>query len=1051
MTELQNRARRDATCHADVRAQPSLQLVRSHLAQKLAGVALAALLLGAVDARAAGGNGGTGQGLIALFGNGSGGYGALGGINSFSNNFGSAGGLVCSSGSGGGGGGGAGDGMGGPGGGPGNGTPAGQAGSDNQGCFGGSGGGGGTGGAHGQIGSGWITVASPVAGSSGGTGGAGGQVNFIFNPGAGPGAAGNGGGGGGGGEGGYGVYMDGTGARTLDNYGTISGGSGGTGGNAGSAIIPMFIPGITGSGGGNGGDGGIGIFFAPGATSNTLANYGTVQGGSGGLGGSGGVLSGAVTGYKGTTGNAGLGGVGVVGFDLTVVNGGSISGGLSGDGATRANAINFFGSSRLTTLAGGTLTGDIGIGYGVLTLLQTGASAGYANIIKGDGALAITTAGSNVITLSGANTYGGGTTVTAGSTLWLGNSQAIGSGALALQSGTALQLIASGMSFANATSVTGNASIGVDSVGTWSGAIADGASAGGLVKTGQGRLILSGANTYTGATLVGSGTLQVDGTTAASALTTVNSGALLQGSGTVGSVQVNSGGTFAPGAPAGTSMTIAGNLALQSGVAYLAQSGATSSSSALVSGSATLAGIVTVSTGAGSYVVKTSTILRAASLSGTFAGVSAPTGFDATLNYSSTDVTLNLTAALGRSLMLSQNHSALVSAHNGYFNNGGALPARFVAVSGLSGSNLTNALTQISGETPTATHQAGLTAATQFVGTMSDPTLAGRGGDVASMAYADDNEAMAYAGGKGAARDAFAMITKAKPVVPAFRPFWNVWASGFGGTQTTDGSVTSGSNTATSRIGGVAVGADYHLSAQTVAGFALAGGASSFSVAGSGSGRSDLFQLGGFVRHSIGAAYVTASAAYGWQDVTTDRTVNVGGTDQLRANFNTNSLSARLEAGDRYVAPWLGGIGLTPYAAVQVTYLDLPAYAETTLSGPTTFALSYAAKGITAPRSELGLRSDKSFFVNDAILTLRGRAAWAHDYNTDRSASATFQALPGASFVVGGASPAANAALTTASAELTFRNGITLGTTFEGEFSEVTRSYAGRGVVRYNW
>ena len=53
--------------------------------------------------------------------------------------------------------------------------------------------------------------------------------------------------------------------------------------------------------------------------------------------------------------------------------------------------------------------------------------------------------------------------------------------------------------------------------------------------------------------------------------------------------------------------------------------------------------------------------------------------------------------------------------------------------------------------------------------------------------------------------------------------------------------------------------------------------------------------------------------------------------------------------------------------------------------------------------------------------------------------------------MVGGASPAANAALTTAAARLTFRNGITLGTTFEGEFSEVTRYYAGRGAVRYNW
>jgi hypothetical protein len=29
----------------------------------------------------------------------------------------------------------------------------------------------------------------------------------------------------------------------------------------------------------------------------------------------------------------------------------------------------------------------------------------------------------------------------------------------------------------------------------------------------------------------------------------------------------------------------------------------------------------------------------------------------------------------------------------------------------------------------------------------------------------------------------------------------------------------------------------------------------------------------------------------------------------------------------------------------------------------------------------------------DAILTLRGRAAWAHDFNTDRAAFATLQSL----------------------------------------------------------
>ncbi|MET0721472.1 MAG: autotransporter outer membrane beta-barrel domain-containing protein, partial [Tardiphaga sp.] len=240
---------------------------------------------------------------------------------------------------------------------------------------------------------------------------------------------------------------------------------------------------------------------------------------------------------------------------------------------------------------------------------------------------------------------------------------------------------------------------------------------------------------------------------------------------------------------------------------------------------------------------------------------------------------------------------------------------------------------------------------------------------------------------------------------------------------------------------------DYFLSPQTMAGFALAGGGSNFSVANAGSGRSDLFQAGAFVRHTVGAAYVTAAAAYGWQDVSTDRTL---AGSALQGRFNANSYSGRIEGGSRFVAPWLGGVGVTPYAAAQVTAFELPAYAESA-TGVNPFALSYAGKTVTATRSELGLRSDRSFALDGALLTLRGRAAWAHDFNTERSVSATFQALPGASFVVNGARPASDAALTTASAELGFRNGITLAATFEGEFSDVTRSYAGKGVVRYAW
>ena len=285
-------------------------------------------------------------------------------------------------------------------------------------------------------------------------------------------------------------------------------------------------------------------------------------------------------------------------------------------------------------------------------------------------------------------------------------------------------------------------------------------------------------------------------------------------------------------------------------------------------------------------------------------------------------------------------------------------------------------------------------------------------------------------------------------MAPGFEQRWSVWAAGFGGSQTTDGNAGAGSHNTTSSIYGVAAGADYRFSPDTLAGFAIAGGGTNFSVATLGGGRSELFQAGAFLRHNIGAAYLTAALAYGWQDITTDRTVSVAGVDRLRAEFNANAWSGRLEGGYRYVTQ---GFGLTPYAAGQFTTFELPAYAEQAIAGANAFALTYNSRSVSDTRSELGIRTDKSFAMRDGILTLRGRAAWVHDFNPDRAVAATFLTLPGASFVVNGAGLAADSALTTAAAEMKWRNGWSVAATFEGEFSGVTRSYAGKGAVRYAW
>src|SRR6202048_2514732 len=190
-------------------------------------------------------------------------------------------------------------------------------------------------------------------------------------------------------------------------------------------------------------------------------------------------------------------------------------------------------------------------------------------------------------------------------------------------------------------------------------------------------------------------------------------------------------------------------------------------------------------------------------------------------------------------------------------------------------------------------------------------------------------------------RDAYAAIYRKAPTAEPFAQRWSVWAAGFGGSQTTDGNPIRGSNPVPSRIAGGAVGADYRFSPYTLAGFALAGGGTNFSLAnGLGTGRSDLFQAGAFVRHTVGPAYVSAALAYGWQDITTDRTVTIAGLDRLHAEVNANAFSGRVEGGYRFMTPWMG---ITPYAAGQFTTFDLPAYAEQALSGANTFALNYAS------------------------------------------------------------------------------------------------------------
>ena len=528
------------------------------------------------------------------------------------------------------------------------------------------------------------------------------------------------------------------------------------------------------------------------------------------------------------------------------------------------------------------------------------------------------------------------------------------------------------------------------------------------------------------------------------------------------------GGTLSPGNSIGT-ITVNGNLTFNAASTYRVEVSPTTADRTNVTGTAALAGTVQAVPLPGSFTAKTYTILNAAGgLNGTtFGSLTVPSGSGGNphLTYDANNVFLVLDAQqLAPQLPpgLNENQSNVANAIGAAVSGGATVPPGFDALLNIPRSSLPGALTQLSGELATASQQTTFDAMNMFLGLLTDPFIAGRGdpvsGSTGALRFAEDNDsANAYAANDKARtkseRDAYAALYRKAPVkAEPFAQRWSVWGAFYGGTQTSDGNATVGSNNTTSRIAGGVVGADYRFSPFTLAGFALAGGGTNFSVAnGLGSGRSDLFQAGAFVRHNVGPAYLSAALAYGWQDITTDRTVTIAVADQLRATFNANAWSGRVEGGYRFVSPYIGGIGITPYAAGQFTTFDLPAYAEQAVSGANTFALAYDAKSVTASRSELGLRSDKSFAMQDGILTLRGRVAWAHDFNTDRFIGATFQTLPGASFVVNGAAQAPDAALVTASAEMKWLNGWSAAATFEGGFSNLTTSYAGKGAVRYSW
>ncbi len=174
---------------------------------------------------------------------------------------------------------------------------------------------------------------------------------------------------------------------------------------------------------------------------------------------------------------------------LELNTGGTFDNAISGSGQVVKSGDKMLTLSGANSYSGGTLISDgtlvasnvEALGTGDVTnnaTLELNTGGDFTNNISGSGQ--VVKSGDDTLTLSGANSYTGGTTISGG-TLVATNVEALGSG-----------------------DVTNNAVLELNTGGTFDNAISG---SGQVVKSGDKTLTLSGANSYTGGTTINDGTL----------------------------------------------------------------------------------------------------------------------------------------------------------------------------------------------------------------------------------------------------------------------------------------------------------------------------------------------------------------------------------------------------------------------------------------------------------------------------------------------------------------------------------------------------------------
>lgn len=463
---------------------------------------------------------------------------------------------------------------------------------------------------------------------------------------------------------------------------------------------------------------------------------------------------------------------------------------------------------------------------------------------------------------------------------------------------------------------------------------------GSLIKSGAGRLLLTGDNTFRGPTTVNGGLLSVNGSLASAV--TVNDSGTLGGSGRIASLIANSGGRVAPGNSIGT-LNVAGDVTFAPGSTYAVELSPISSDRIVAGGTARISG-ATVSLSLENSPTLLSTtetrsllghsydILQAAGgIQGRFGAVLPDYLFiGGNLDYAANAIQLDIqrNATAFASVGQTPNQRAVAAAVEGLGAGNSVYESLLLSPSAASAQQ---AFQQLSGEIYPA---------------------------LGSMLINDSRQLRDAVGER--LHDAGATQS-------------NGWIKALGAWGSTD----SGSDTSrySTSIGGLLAGVDGALDEQTRIGLVTGYSDSSLNMGSDthSSAKVDSYHLGAYAGHDIGAWRLSTGAAYSWHRADVKRDLQYG---DVSAKQKTKVDAATTQVfGEAAYRVNLQPLALEPFANLAYVHLDTEGFTE---KGDAA-ALKSTGDQRDAVLSTLGVRAVKRFNLsNQQALDLSGHLGWQH-------------------------------------------------------------------------